>query len=38
LNVEGEDYRPAASLAQERGRYVIPLDENETSVVLRFAR
>jgi len=31
-------YHPAASLAQERGRYVVPLEKAETSVVLRLER
>lgn len=34
----GPGYRPAASFTQQRGRLVIPLDQTETSVVLRFAR
>jgi hypothetical protein len=35
LSIEGASYRPAASLAQERGRYVIPLNTTGTPVVLR---
>jgi hypothetical protein len=31
-------YRPAASFAQERGRYVIPLESGEKAIVLQPTR
>lgn len=37
LSIEG-DYRPASSFTQARGRYLIPLESGEISVVLRPTR
>jgi hypothetical protein len=34
----GAGYQPSAALSKQRGRYVIPLGKNETSVQLRPAR